>query len=92
MICGCLNTALNISLIILLLDLPANTDKEGKQLLSVLDFGGRCAYYVCHQIYLNRRAFYLLVIDMSKAFDEEVDPLLCMQEGTMFTGWTYGGK
>ncbi|XP_048769292.2 uncharacterized protein LOC125675587 isoform X2 [Ostrea edulis] len=71
-------------------DLPANTDKEGKQLLSVLDFGGRCAYYVCHQIYLNRRAFYLLVIDMSKAFDEEVDPLLCMQEGTMFTGWTYG--
>ncbi|XP_062612628.1 uncharacterized protein LOC134274360 isoform X2 [Saccostrea cucullata] len=66
------------------------TDKEGKQLLSVMDFGGQCAYYACHQVYLSRRAFYLLVIDMSKSFGEKVDPALCEQEGTMFADWTYG--
>ncbi|XP_056015156.1 uncharacterized protein LOC125676198 [Ostrea edulis] len=71
-------------------DLPAHTDKEGKQLLSILDFGGQCAYYACHQVYLSRRAFYLLVLNMSKRFDEKVDPQLCEQEGTMFTDWTYG--
>ncbi|XP_062620716.1 uncharacterized protein LOC134282331 [Saccostrea cucullata] len=65
-------------------------DKEGKALLSVMDFGGQCAYYACHQVYLTRRAFYLLVIDMSKSFDEKVDPALCEQEGTMFADWTYG--
>ncbi|XP_056015101.1 probable serine/threonine-protein kinase pats1 [Ostrea edulis] len=71
-------------------DLPVDTDKEGKQLLSILDFGGQCAYYACHQVYLSRRALYLLVINMSKRFDEKVDPLLCEQEGTMFTDWSYG--
>ncbi|XP_056015370.1 uncharacterized protein LOC125675033 isoform X2 [Ostrea edulis] len=71
-------------------DLPVDTDKEMKQLLSVVDFGGQCAYYACHQVYLSRRAFYLLVIDMSKAFDEKVDPALCEQAGTMFTDWSYG--
>ncbi|XP_062587793.1 probable serine/threonine-protein kinase pats1 isoform X2 [Saccostrea cucullata] len=66
------------------------TEKEEKQLLSVMDFGGQCAYYACHQVYLSRRAFYLLVIDMSKSFGEKVDPALCEQEGTMFSDWTYG--
>ncbi|XP_056018466.1 uncharacterized protein LOC125668285 [Ostrea edulis] len=74
-----------------LTDLPAGIDKEGKQLLSIMDFGGQCAYYACHQVYLSRRAFYLLVLNMSKRFDEKVDPSLCDQEGTMFTDWTYGG-
>ncbi|XP_056015025.1 probable serine/threonine-protein kinase pats1 [Ostrea edulis] len=73
------------------MELPVDTDKEGKQLLSILDFGGQCAYYACHQVYLSRRAFYLLVLNMSKAFDEKVDPSLCEQEGTMFTDWSYGG-
>ncbi|XP_048765302.2 uncharacterized protein LOC125673075 isoform X2 [Ostrea edulis] len=71
-------------------DLPVDTDKEGKQLLSVVDFGGQCAYYACHQVYLSRRALYLLVLNMSKKFDEKVDPSLCEQEGTMFTDWSYG--
>jgi hypothetical protein len=57
-----------------------------------MDFGGQCAYYACHQVYLSRRAFYLLVLNMAKSFDEKVDPLLCDQEGTMFADWTYGGK
>ncbi|XP_056015088.1 uncharacterized protein LOC125676201 [Ostrea edulis] len=71
-------------------DLPVDTDKEEKRLLSVVDFGGQCAYYACHQVYLNRRAFHLLVLNMSKRFDEKVDPSLCEQEGTMFTDWSYG--
>ncbi|XP_062566925.1 uncharacterized protein LOC134229234 [Saccostrea cucullata] len=30
---------------------------EEKRLLSILDFGGQCMYYACHQIYLSKRAF-----------------------------------
>ena len=74
------------------LELQGDADKEGKQLLSILDFGGQCAYYACHQVYLSRRAFYLLVLNMAKSFDEKVDRSLCDQDGTMFTDWTYGGK
>ena len=81
-----------LSTLIFLLDLLTDASKEGKLLLSILDFGGQCAYYACHQVYLSRRAFYLLVLNMAKRFDEKVDPSLCEQEGTMFTDWTYGGK
>ncbi|XP_061195128.1 uncharacterized protein LOC133203347 [Saccostrea echinata] len=70
--------------------LTKESNKEGKDLLSVMDFGGQCAYYACHQVYLSRRAFYILVIDMSKPFKKKVDEELCDQEGTMFSDWTYG--
>ncbi|XP_062584621.1 uncharacterized protein LOC134246315, partial [Saccostrea cucullata] len=70
--------------------LTKESNKEGKDLLSVMDFGGQCAYYACHQVYLSRRAFYILVIDMSKPFKEKVDVRLCDQVGTMFSDWTYG--
>ncbi|XP_062567750.1 probable serine/threonine-protein kinase pats1 [Saccostrea cucullata] len=70
--------------------LEEDVDTENKCLLSVVDFAGQCAYYACHQVYLSRRAFYLLVIDMSKRFDEKVDQTLCEQEGTMFADWTFG--
>ncbi|XP_062569979.1 uncharacterized protein LOC134232014 isoform X2 [Saccostrea cucullata] len=70
--------------------LEEDVDTENKCLLSVVDFAGQCAYYACHQVYLSRRAFYLLVIDMSKRFDEKVDQALCEQEGTMFSDWTFG--
>jgi hypothetical protein len=71
--------------------LPKDTEKEDKRILSVVDFGGQCTYYACHQVYLSRRAFYLLVLDMSKSFTEKVDESLCEQNGTMFADWTYGG-
>ncbi|XP_056016434.1 uncharacterized protein LOC125676855 isoform X2 [Ostrea edulis] len=70
--------------------LQEETKKEGKKLLSIVDFAGQCAYYACHQVYLSRRAFYLLVIDMSKPFSEIVDPRVCEQQGTVFMDWTYG--
>ncbi|XP_062585036.1 probable serine/threonine-protein kinase roco4, partial [Saccostrea cucullata] len=70
--------------------LSGSTDKDDKQILSVVDFGGQSAYYACHQVYLSKRAFYLLVIDMSKPFTEKVDENKCEQRGTMFADWTYG--
>ncbi|XP_062573619.1 uncharacterized protein LOC134235503 [Saccostrea cucullata] len=70
--------------------LSDSTNKDDKQILSVVDFGGQCAYYACHQVYLSRRAFYLLVIDMSKSFTEKVDENKCEQQETMFADWTYG--
>ncbi|XP_062567507.1 uncharacterized protein LOC134229738 [Saccostrea cucullata] len=57
--------------------------------VSFFDFGGQCAYYACHQIYLTRRAFYLLVIDASKALSDVVDFRVCDQADTFFPGWTY---
>ncbi|XP_056015440.1 uncharacterized protein LOC125675812 isoform X2 [Ostrea edulis] len=67
-----------------------NDSKETtKKLVSFVDFGGQCAYYACHQIYLTRRAFYLLVIDASKRLKDVVDNRVCDQEGTVFAGWTY---
>ncbi|XP_061192299.1 uncharacterized protein LOC133200528 [Saccostrea echinata] len=58
--------------------------------LSFFDFGGQCAYYACHQIYLTRRAFYVVVVDASKRLDQKVDREVCDQDGSVFSGWTYG--
>ncbi|XP_056015153.1 uncharacterized protein LOC125677494 isoform X2 [Ostrea edulis] len=63
-----------------------------KQLISMTDFAGQVAYYACHQVYLSRRAFYMLVVDMSKNLTEKVhehnkdrhDP-----SGSLFHNWTY---
>ncbi|XP_056017076.1 uncharacterized protein LOC130053692 [Ostrea edulis] len=79
MIVGCAGAALT-----------KGTGKDNKQILSVVDFGGQCAYYACHQVFLSRRAFYLLVLDMSKSFSEKVDESRCEQNGTIFADWTYG--
>ncbi|XP_062586698.1 probable serine/threonine-protein kinase pats1 [Saccostrea cucullata] len=58
--------------------------------LTFFDFGGQCAYYACHQIYLTRRAFYVVVLDASKRLDQKVDKSVCDQDGSVFHGWTYG--
>ncbi|XP_062589276.1 probable serine/threonine-protein kinase pats1 [Saccostrea cucullata] len=58
--------------------------------LTLFDFGGQCAYYACHQIYLTRRAFYVVVVDASKRLDQKVDKEVCDQDGSVFSGWTYG--
>ncbi|XP_062579701.1 probable serine/threonine-protein kinase pats1, partial [Saccostrea cucullata] len=57
--------------------------------LTFFDFGGQCAYYACHQIYLTRRAFYIVVVDASKDLDQVVDKEVCDQTDTVFSGWTY---
>ncbi|XP_062583923.1 uncharacterized protein LOC134245663 isoform X2 [Saccostrea cucullata] len=68
---------------------PVNLHVDRK-LLSMTDFAGQVAYYACHQIYLSRRAFYILVVDMSKdlrdvAYQKDRhDPM-----GSLFENWTY---
>ncbi|XP_062604794.1 probable serine/threonine-protein kinase pats1, partial [Saccostrea cucullata] len=57
--------------------------------LTFFDFGGQCAYYACHQIYLTRRAFYVVVVDASKRLNEKVDKKVCDQKDTVFAKWTY---
>ncbi|XP_062603879.1 uncharacterized protein LOC134265676 [Saccostrea cucullata] len=63
---------------------------EDKKLLSITDFAGQVAYYACHQIYLSRRAFYILVVDMSKDLKDK--PHLKNRHnpmGSLFENWTY---
>ncbi|XP_061177727.1 uncharacterized protein LOC133186509 [Saccostrea echinata] len=68
---------------------PVNLHVDRK-LLSMTDFAGQVAYYACHQIYLSRRAFYILVVDMSKDLKDVAyqkdrhDPM-----GSLFENWTY---
>ncbi|XP_062568058.1 probable serine/threonine-protein kinase pats1 isoform X1 [Saccostrea cucullata] len=64
-------------------------EEEITKTVSFFDFGGQCAYYACHQIYLTRRAFYILVVDASKDLYKEVDKNACDQGDTVFNGWTY---
>ncbi|XP_062581807.1 uncharacterized protein LOC134243570, partial [Saccostrea cucullata] len=65
------------------------SNKDARKTLSFFDFGGQCAYYACHQIYLTRRAFYVVVVDASKRLDQKVDKEVCDQEETVFVNWTY---
>ncbi|XP_061195671.1 uncharacterized protein LOC133203890 [Saccostrea echinata] len=57
--------------------------------LSMADFAGQCVYYAFHQVYLRRRAFYILVTDMTKDLEMKVGSVQCQQDGTMFSDWTY---
>ncbi|XP_062568103.1 cyclic GMP-binding protein C-like isoform X1 [Saccostrea cucullata] len=63
--------------------------KKREKLISVTDFGGQCSYYACHQVYLTRRAFYILVIDMSKSLEEKVDSTRLDANGSIYEDWTY---
>ncbi|XP_062598724.1 probable serine/threonine-protein kinase pats1 [Saccostrea cucullata] len=56
------------------------------------DFAGQVAYYACHQVYLSRRAFYIVVVDMSKKLKEECrlhDTDRHNPTGSLFHSWTY---
>ncbi|XP_062594581.1 uncharacterized protein LOC134256001 [Saccostrea cucullata] len=60
--------------------------------ISMTDFAGQVAYYACHQVYLSRRAFYIVVIDVSKNLDEEsrwYDTDRHDPTGSLFQSWTY---
>ncbi|XP_062620661.1 uncharacterized protein LOC134282256 [Saccostrea cucullata] len=65
-------------------------EERPSKTLTFFDFGGQCVYYACHQIYLTRRAFYIVAVDASKNLDEEVDDKLCDQTRSLFSKWTYG--
>ncbi|XP_062587297.1 uncharacterized protein LOC134248925, partial [Saccostrea cucullata] len=60
------------------------------KMITVMDFAGQSAYYACHQVYLTKRAIYLLVTDMSKSMEEKVGQHVCDADGTIFADWKYG--
>ncbi|XP_061187316.1 uncharacterized protein LOC133195479 isoform X2 [Saccostrea echinata] len=65
------------------------SEKEKLPTVSMLDFAGQLAYYACHQIYVTPKAFFILVLDMTKRFEDVVDREKDNQEGSVFSTWTY---
>ncbi|XP_062618155.1 uncharacterized protein LOC134279765 [Saccostrea cucullata] len=65
------------------------SEKENLPTVSMLDFAGQLAYYACHQIYVTPKAFFILVLDMTKRFEDVVDREKDNQEGSIFSVWTY---
>ncbi|XP_062578084.1 uncharacterized protein LOC134239969 [Saccostrea cucullata] len=65
------------------------SEKENLPTVSMLDFAGQLAYYACHQIYVTPKAFFILVLDMTKKFEDVVDQERDYQEGSIFSVWTY---
>lgn len=55
-----------------------------------MDFAGQVAYYACHQVYLSRRAAYVIAIDKSKKLKEKVHQTDLSE--TFFGEWNYEGK
>ncbi|XP_062590375.1 uncharacterized protein LOC134251988 [Saccostrea cucullata] len=62
-------------------------DPEKK--ITMVDFAGQCSYYASHQIFLSPRAFFILVLNMEKKFDDMVGKEVCSQEGSIYEGWTH---
>ncbi|XP_062617780.1 probable serine/threonine-protein kinase pats1 [Saccostrea cucullata] len=62
--------------------------QENEISVSMIDFAGQFAYYACHQIYMRSDAFYILVLDMTKNF-EDVSGNQEQQPRSVFSTWTY---
>ncbi|XP_062571009.1 probable serine/threonine-protein kinase pats1 [Saccostrea cucullata] len=69
--------------------ISGNYPDKNEKTLSVTDFAGQSAYYACHQVYLSRRALYILVIDLSKEPTELVSPEKTFSREALFDNWTY---
>lgn len=68
----------------------ASANEDNLKVLSLLDFAGQSAYYACHHIFFSPRAFYILVVDMSKDLNSQADKA-CDKEGLFYSNWTYAG-
>uniref|UniRef100_A0A8W8NZG9 Roc domain-containing protein n=1 Tax=Magallana gigas TaxID=29159 RepID=A0A8W8NZG9_MAGGI len=66
----------------------ASANEDNLKMLSLLDFAGQSAYYACHHIFFSPRAFYILVVDISKDLNSQADKA-CDQEGLIYSNWTY---
>ncbi|XP_062607995.1 uncharacterized protein LOC134269803 [Saccostrea cucullata] len=66
-------------------DISEDPDKK----ITMTDFAGQCSYYASHQIFLSPRAFFILVLNMEKKFDDKVGEEVCCQEGSVYGGWTH---
>lgn len=68
----------------------ASVNEENLMMLSLLDFAGQSAYYACHHIFFSPRAFYILVVDMSKDLDD-LATQACKDNDLIYSNWTYAG-
>lgn len=61
--------------------------------ITFLDFAGQSLYYAFHQIYLSPKTCYILVVDMSKSFSDEVsEPDVAELTCARFKSWKYKGN
>ncbi|XP_061193809.1 uncharacterized protein LOC133202049 [Saccostrea echinata] len=72
-----------------ILRVSRNISEDIEKRITMVDFAGQCAYYASHQIFLSPRAFFILVLNMEKRFDDKVGEEVCSQEGSIFRGWTH---
>ena len=72
-------------------DCVASVNMDDLKMLSLLDFAGHSAYYACHHIFFSPRAFFILVVDMSKELSS-VATEACGKEGLIYSDWTYAGR
>ncbi|XP_062618768.1 probable serine/threonine-protein kinase roco5 [Saccostrea cucullata] len=63
-----------------------NISEDPEKKITMTDFAGQCSYYASHQ--MSPRAFFILVMNMEKKFDDKVGEEVCCQEGSVYTGWT----
>lgn len=70
-----------------------SSESDLRPRITFLDFAGQSVYYAFHQIYLSPKTCYILVVDMSKRFDEQVHVLNSDEIGcSRFESWTYQGN
>lgn len=72
-------------------DCIASLDMNNLKMLSLLDFAGHSAYYVCHHIFFSPRAFFILVVDMTKSMETEATES-CKKRNLIYSNWTYAGN
>ncbi|XP_078321834.1 uncharacterized protein LOC144621833 isoform X2 [Crassostrea virginica] len=69
-------------------DCIASVNENNLKMLSLLDFAGHSAYYACHHLFFSPRAFFILVIDMTKPLENNaIDS--CIKEDLIYSNWTY---
>lgn len=86
-----LTTAVNVSPDVDLNDCMLSVNMDNLKMLSLLDFAGHSAYYACHHLFFSPRAFFILVIDMTKPLENNaIDS--CIKEDLIYSNWTYAGN
>ena len=80
-----------------IIDAVQKLSREGdvRKTITILDFAGQSIYYAFHQIYLSRATFSILVVDMSKEFEDVCKPPNVSDEDfccSRFESWTYKGN
>ena len=69
----------------------ASVNMDNLKMLSLLDFAGHSAYYACHHIFFSPRAFFILVVDMTKELSS-VATEACGKKDLIYSDWTYAGR